>query len=418
MLNRSVAPSFNKNFSFELPKHEVIQLTNHSDLVFLSGIQQEVFKLEFIFKAGKWYEPKPALSHFTAIMLEKGSAGKSSQEIAQVFDYYGAQVEVSPGYDFTSVSLYGLKKSFHEILAVFLDMLTNPSFSPDELDMQKKIFVQNLKINNEKNSFVASKLIRKNVFGSSHPYGSFVEEGSVVDLTSIELQKYFTEHFSPIEIYLIGNFESNEIIWLTKQLASLKTTTSSENNFMVTPGLCNEKVMKEGSIQSSIRMGSRTINRSHPDYFGMLMLNHILGGYFGSRLMKNIREEKGLTYGIYSSISPFRNDCLFSIGADVGKDKQELASIEIKKELSLLSRELISDNELTVAKNHLLGSLQLEVANPFSSFDKIKSLRLNNLSDDYYSSLFTSIQNISPDYLRLTAEKYFSVNDFFEVAVG
>src|SRR5260370_1585319 len=128
MLNRLSAPAFSKTFSFELPQPEIIRLNDGLDFVFLSGLQQEVFKFEIIFKAGKWWEPKKGLSHFTAIMLDKGTSSKSSREIAGRFDYFGAQIEISPGYDFTSVSLYGLTKHFDKIFPLFSDILPMPSF--------------------------------------------------------------------------------------------------------------------------------------------------------------------------------------------------------------------------------------------------------------------------------------------------
>src|SRR5437879_6317950 len=155
MLNRTSPPPFSKTSSFELPQPEIIQLNEALNFFFLNGLQQEVFKLEFIFKAGKWWEPKIGLSHFTALLLEKGTTSKSSIEIANLLDYYGAQIEVSPGYDFTSVSLYGLRRYFNETFPVLWEILTQPSFDQTEFDLQKDIFIQNLKVNNEKNSFVA-----------------------------------------------------------------------------------------------------------------------------------------------------------------------------------------------------------------------------------------------------------------------
>src|SRR5581483_11042186 len=101
MLNRSSAPPFSKSFSFELPQPEIFRLNEGLDFLFLNGLQQEVFKLEFVFKAGKWWETKNGLSNFTATLLEKGTSKKTSSEIANLFDYYGAQIEISPGYDFT-----------------------------------------------------------------------------------------------------------------------------------------------------------------------------------------------------------------------------------------------------------------------------------------------------------------------------
>src|SRR6185369_14026581 len=214
MLNRSVAPVFSKTFSLELPDPATIKLPTAVDLVYLQGIQQEVFKLEVIFNAGKWQEPKPGLAHFTSIMLDKGVSGKSSREIAEVLDYYGAQVEISSGYDFVSISLYGLKKFITEILPIFIEILANPVFAGEELDLQKKIFLQNLEINEKKTSFIASRLIRKNIFGSSHPYGNSVEKRNVDDITRDDLKNYFTSNFLPYEIYLVGSLESQQIQWL------------------------------------------------------------------------------------------------------------------------------------------------------------------------------------------------------------
>lgn len=417
MLNRTSAPTFSKTFSFELPEPQVIRLNEGSDLVFLNGLQQEVFKIEFVFKAGKWWETKNAVSHFTATMLEKGTSGKSSSEIANLFDYYGAQIEISPGYDFTSVSLYGLKKYFDQIFPLFSEVLSQPSFEQSEFDLQKDIFLQNLKVNNEKNSFVASKLIRKNVFGSSHPYGNAIEEDDVNILSREDLRDFFTLQYQPSSVFLIGSFSDQQIQSLIQNI-SFAPSEVKERAFQVSPGAQNESVVKTESVQSSIRLAKRIVNRTHPDYFLLLLLNHILGGYFGSRLMKNIREEKGLTYGIYSSINPFKNDCLFSIGADVGKDKKELAISEIKQELLQLSQKTVSPEELTTAKNHFLGNLQLEVANPFSSLEKIKSLRLNNLGSGYYKNLFSSIDKITPKDIQTIAQKYLTLTDLFEVSVG
>ncbi len=419
MLDRSLAPAFSKKNSFDLPRPEVIKLHDNLDLVFLGNLQQDVFKLEIIFKAGKWYETKPGVSHFTSVMLDKGTAQKSSKQIAELFDYHGAQIEISPGYDFVSVSLYGLTKHFRELLPVFIEILTTPSLPQNELDLQKGIFIQQLEVSNKKNSAVASKLIRKNIFGGAHPYGNSIEKTDVLNLSQENLQGYFTNYFSAHEIYLIGNFDSSQVQWLVTELHLLKKDSVHVNHeFAIQNQVVIQNVTTLDSVQSSIRLGKPVINRAHPDYFALLLLNHILGGYFGSRLMKNIREAKGLTYGIYSSINPFKNDCMFSIGADVNKDKLELTISEIKKELESLSQKLIPENELIISKNHLLGSLQLEVANPFTSFDKIKNLRLNQLSEGYYQNLFSSVQAVSLSALQTTSQKYLSIDDLFEVTVG
>ncbi len=419
MLNRSIPPTFSKTFSFDLPNPEIVRLSGAVDLVSLQGLQQEIFKLEVIFNAGRWQEPKPGLSHFTSIMLDKGTSGKSSKKIAEVLDYYGAQIEISSGYDFVSISLYGLKKFIREILPVFIEILSDPVFADEEFDLQKKIFLQNLEINEKKTSFLASRLIRKNIFGPSHPYGNSVEKENAVEITRSDLNHYFNSNFSPHEIYLVGSLGARQIHWLIDQLSSLKLAPLNvKKDIAIERGDSIQHVTKAESIQSSIRMGMRTINRRHKDYFSLLLLNHILGGYFGSRLMKNIREEKGLTYGIYSSLNPFRNDCMVSIGADVDKANVELTINEIKKEIENLTLHQVKDDELDVVKNHFLGGIQLEMANPFSTFDKIKNVRMNQLEKGYYNNLFASVKSVNPEGLQSTAQKYFNINGLTIVSVG
>ena len=417
MLDRTSAPAFSKTFTFELPKPEVVRLSGGVDLVFLSGVPQDVFKLDVIFEAGKWWESKRGVAHFTSVTLDKGTTTRSAKEIAEHFDYYGSQIEVSPGYDFVSVSLYGLTKHFDKVFPVFCEVISEPIFPQEEFELQQQIFVENLKVNNEKNSFVASKVLRKNVFGDSHPYGGSVESQDALGLTKEDLSNYFQQHFKPSEIYLTGNFNQKQLQTVVDKFIAPKPSGGNKE-FTPVSSSVDEVITKEESVQSSLRLGKKIINRTHPDYFELLVLNHILGGYFGSRLMKNIREEKGLTYGIYSSVNPFRNDCLFSIGADVGKEKKDLALMEIKRELSKLIEQPIGLDELAAAKNHFLGSLQLEVANPFASIDKIKNIRLNDLGDSFYKNLFSKVQASNSNSLQSLAAKYFSLDELLMVCVG
>jgi zinc protease len=208
--------------------------------------------------------------------------------------------------------------------------------------------------------------------------------------------------------------------WLQQSLAPLKSSFRNQAVSKPVESVETKKVIakKEGSVQASLRMGKMSITRADNDYAGFLLLNHILGGYFGSRLMKNIREEKGLTYGIYSSLSPNLHHSSFSIGADVNIDKCDETLREIGNELTRLQKELISEEELVVAKNHFLGSLQLEVSNPFSVTEKLKTIHLFDLPSDFYVHLFNRIGKTQVNDLQIMAQKHFVLDDFFTVQVG
>lgn len=420
MLNRKIAPPFLKSTSFLLPNPKTFQLTNGINLHSIEGVQQDIIKIEFIFKAGKWFESKVGLAHFTAQMIERGTTEKTSSQLAEFFDRYGAHIEISPGLDFTSVALYSLSKNLQLVFPAFLQMLMTPSFPENELRQMKDVFIQNLKINNEKNSFLASKALRKNIFGSNHPYGNSIEMEDVGNLNRLDLLKYFEEYLVPSEIFVVSKGDKLTIDHVIKNvlLTHLKSQSKNEGSSGQSPNPFYQKIDKPNSVQSAVRLGAKTISRTHPDYFNLLFLNHILGGFFGSRLMKNIREEKGLTYGIQSSVNSLMNESFMVIGADVNKENEALIFQEIKNELIELQTIKIEESELDAAKGHFTGSIQSDTANPFSVAEKIKTIKLFSLPDNYYQTLLDRVYSITSEELRITAQSYLKDDNLFKVAVG
>jgi len=415
MLDRSVAPPFIKSDTFELPGFQTSNV-NGIPLFIIPEVRQDVLKIEIMFHSGKWQEPKPGISHFTSNMLEKGTSRSNSSELAEAFDRMGAHIEISAGYDNTSVSVYALRKNWKEVAELFAEMIRTPAFDGEELDLMKDIFLQNLKINKEKTSFIVSQLIRKNLFGN-HPYGSSLEEQDVAAVQPDNLLAFHHSHFRPAAIFVT----THPSVTVEEILArfSLFTAAGPDNAQLpvITPGKKNDHVAKEG-VQTSLRLANRSLNRKDKHYPDLLLFNHILGGYFGSRLMKNIREEKGLTYGIYSSINPFVHDSFFVIGADVNKENRDLALDEIRKEMKRMRTEPVDATELEIARNHFLGSLQSEVANPFSVTDKIKNIHLNSLPESYYPHLFKRINSLTAKDLLVVGEQYVHEDALFVATVG
>jgi len=419
MLDRKIAPSFVKTNSLQLPDSIQIDLPSGLQLHHIAGVQQNVLKVEFLFRAGKWFESKVGLSGFTAQMLEKGTTQKSAVEISELLDQFGSHIEISSGFDFVSVSLYALKDKINQILPVFIDILSAPSFPEKEWVQMQNIAIQNLKVTEEKTSFLANKFIRKNIFGENHPYGYSVESHHINNISVHDMSEYFQSAFKIDCIYIVGNFNDSEIEVFVK---AFNQFTTSKNSFTSIPksftGPSYQHIEKKNSVQSSIRLGKKGLLKSHPEYFDLQILNHLLGGYFGSRLMKNIREEKGLTYGINSSISAFQNESLLMIGADVDKSNVALAVQEIKNELRKLRIEKVDSQELTVAKNHFIGSLQSDMANPFSVAEKIKNIQIFNLDKKFYQYLIDRVNQITPMEIKLAAESHFHEDSFLEVTVG
>lgn len=419
MLDRKIAPSFIKSASFLLPNPETVQLPNGLKFHSIKGVQQDIIKIEFIFKAGKWFESKVGLSHFTAQMIERGTTQKTSAQLAEFFDRYGAHIEISPGLDFTSIALYTLSKNLRHVFPAFLEMIQTPSFPENELRQMKEVFIDNLKVNNEKNSFLASKALRKNLFGSAHPYGRSIESDDLKDLNRIDLVNFFEQYIVPSEMFVVSKADKNMLDYILDKVSVFsKPQHQNKNSGSIEVNPFFDRIDKAASVQSSVRLGKKTISRDHQDYPDLLFLNHIVGGFFGSRLMKNIREEKGLTYGIHSSINSLMNGSFLVIGADVNKENEDLIFQEIMNEFINLQTIKIEDGELEAAKGHFIGSLQSETANPFSVAEKVKTIKLFSLPDNYYQTLLGRVHSITSGELLNTAQSYLKNDDFFKIAVG
>jgi len=216
-LDRTQAPPFQLSNNYSLARPEIFQLSGGVKFFLFRDIQQEVVKLDLIFSAGKWFESKSGTSHFTAQMLQKGTLKRNSFQVAEAIDSLGAHLEISPGFDIVSVSLFSLRKNLLPALRIVMELLAEPAFDDNELRLMKDIFIQNLKVNNEKTNVVASKEIRRAVFGSDHPYGTAIEEGDVAEINKSDLQIFFKNEFSLNSAFLIGRLtaqEVNEIIQL------------------------------------------------------------------------------------------------------------------------------------------------------------------------------------------------------------
>jgi predicted Zn-dependent peptidase len=419
MLDRTLAPPFNRSTRFELIHPESIKLPNGIDIHFIAGGKQDVIKVEFVLKAGRWYESQWGMSYFTSNLLSKGTSKKSSFDIARTFDQYGSHFEVGPGLDVVSVSLYSLIKNLEPTLALLLEVITDAVFPEKELSQQKAIYLQNLRVNQEKTSFQASKLFRKNVFGDVHPYGKELEEQDVNLLTQTSLRSFHAQFFKDAFVLVSGKIPDAVKKNITQQISSFTSAVSDERQVSSQETQpFRQWVDKPGSVQSTIRMGKRFINRRHPDYYDVLLLNHIFGGYFGSRLMKNIREDKGLSYGIYSSIHTLQHDSYMVIGSDVNKENLNVTFEEIRKEMKRLRHEKMDDQELETARNHFIGSLQSEITTPFAHAEKFKNMLLFRLPPDYYQRMISRLDQLTAEDLIEVAEKYWNEDSFFEVAVG
>jgi zinc protease len=413
-MDRTSPPSFQKSTAFKLPTPERVPLAGAAELIYLPSSLNEAVKIEFVFEAGRLYEPNPGIAQFTLQLLSKGVPGKDANQIANQLDYYGAHLEVNAGFDYASLSLYVLRKNVKHLLPLLLSIVQTPMFPEKELTNYREITIENLKVQLEKNSFIASNLIRKKIFGT-HPYGgSFLPEDAA-RIKREDVQLFFESHVMPSKIFIVGRVESDDLHFLINQVEPISSFNAKNNIEFEQCPATTDTVPGPNKIQASLKLGRKTISRLHPDVAALQLTNHLLGGFFGSRLMKNIREEKGLTYGIHSSIQNLKLASMLIISSDLNADKLDTALAETKREIQELPK--VSLGELEITKNHLIGSIQNDITTVFAAGEKIKTIILANLPMDYYQNLILNIDQVEPEDLGRICAQHFGVEGFSGVAV-
>lgn len=422
ILNRTIAPPSKPVQEVNIVEAQTQYLSNGTPLHVIQAGKQPVVGIELIFKnAGIKHEPRAGVSFFTIKMLSEGTAHRSAFEISEYIDKFGAFLQLLPGVDYATVSLYCLSKHADALSSLLHELTTDASFPAEELAKLKTRQQQRLKVSNEKSSVVASKKLKSVLFGNTHPYGRTLQEEDINQVNQEDLTNFFATHLrSGLEIVVSGDAHQAVIQSIDRHFGQL-----SSHDQVLSPtapiDTASEKqhlVEKPDNLQSSIRMGIPLFTKQHPDYSRFSVVNTLIGGYFGSRLMRNIREEKGLTYGISSAMVVHQEAGYFVIGTDVKKALTQLAIDEIYKEIEAIQTQPVGEVELNTVKNYMAGRLLSSVDTPFALAEKFKNIYLYGLGYDFYKNHLTAINAIDAEAIQHMASKYLTISDIKEVVVG
>lgn len=422
MLDRTIAPPVQPLARVTLPAADVLPLPNGARLHVLANDAQPVVRLQAVFRAGKLAEPKPGLATLTARMLLEGTRTRTARQIADEVAFYGASLECDAGFDRATLTLYCLTRHLPALLPLVQDVLTNPAFPESELQQLKTRTVQNVRVERQKTSFLASERFNELLFGEETPYGRAFDAESYQALTADEARAFHQNTYvgANVEIFLCGDVAAEQNI-VAETFQQLPTGTASAaalaTEATFAPAETN-RVPVAGSLQASIRMGRLWPSPTHPDTHRLKLLANVLGGYFGSRLMRNIREDKGLTYGIYASVAPREAASSLVIGTDVKGESADFAVSEIEMELRRLQEELIPAEELETVKNYMLGKFANELSTVFEQCDKYKNLVFLGLPADYYTEFVSQTEAADAESLQALAQQYLAPEDLQTVVAG
>ena len=422
MLDRTLIPESKQvnDINFISPKKQ--ELDNGIRVFTVNAGKQELVRIELVFENVNWKESNPLQAIAVSHLINNGTKTLSAREIADKVDYYGAFLQTDYGADQSSIKVYTLNKHLEAVLPILWSVLNESIFPQEELDIFKQNQQQSLKVSLQKNDFIARKNFANAIFGNS-AYGTNIEVEDYQAIQREELTSYFSAAYKPenCTIFVAGKFEDQEFNILNSIFGQEwhNKDASVINHFSFDSSLKGEIfIERPEAIQSAIRMGLRSLNRTHADFPAFQVMNCLLGGYFGSRLMANIREDKGYTYGIGSAIVSMKDAGYFFIATEVGADVCTNALVEIEKEIELLKSETVADEELDLVRNYMLGSMLGSLENAFSHADKFKNIYFSGLSYDYYDNYIKTVKTITPEEIKNLANRYLTTEEFTRVIVG
>lgn len=415
------------DFSFRLPdlKQRQIVFPNGVSLACFPDKDSEVVRLEFIFaNAGSNNQKKYFTAAAAANLLTEGSGDMSAAMMADKLDYYAAYVEKSTDRESTSVAFYFLKKYSAQIMPLVELIIKQPLYAEKEFDIYKNKQRQSVELNSRKTNMIAYKKFYQLLFPAENPLSGFGKASYFDLLSRNDVREFYDEFYSSkeCEISLAGNF-SDELLKTVEQnfgsndWGKGKVHSMQEEPVTALPQVETAFVHKDKAVQASLRAGNVCISHKDKDFMPFKVLVALFGGYFGSRLMTNIREEKGYTYSIGSYVTTYRNCAVLSTLADVKAEKAKETFKEIDKEIEKLQNERVEEKELCVLKNYLLGECLRGLDGVFDMAEKFSVLRRSGYSLSYFDDMQKAIVETKPEDIRVLAQKYLRAEEMSRVLV-
>lgn len=366
-------------------------------------------------KAGSTAEPgdKPGLASITASLLTQGTAKRTASQISREADFIGGSLSTSGGNDFASASLRVLKKDIRIGLDLLSDVLLNPAFDQKEIDRKVKETLAEIQRQKDEPGVVANEAFEKAVFGE-HPYGRTSEEVAAYlpKLIRQDIVSFYPSRYNPNNtiIAVVGDVSEREIIPLLNEYFKSWRRRELPPSASVQPPVISKTVVRKidkNITQANIAMGHIGISREDPDYYAVMIMNYILGGGgFSSRLMDNIRDNKGLAYDVHSMFTAQKEPGAFTVSIQTKNESANEVIAETLKEIRRIQAELVSEKELADAKAYLTGSFPLKMDTSVKIAGMLTSIEIYNLGLDYPQKYQGLINSVTREDIRRAAKKY------------
>ncbi len=425
MVNRHFAPGIKDaiEFNLELRPYTKFILDNKVPVYMIHAGAEDVLQLELVFYAGNWYEDQNGVAAATNFLLKNGTSSKTAFEINEHFDFYGSYLNRNCYSETATITLHSLSRHIGELLPLIREIITDAAFPQTELEIFKQNMKQRLEVNLKKCDFVANRLIDECLYGGHHPYGKYSSTIAYDALTRDQLNDFFNQYYMGGKCMIFAAGKLPEFIepLLNQFFGDLSLTQESLPLREYTPEPAAEKkyriINDSNGVQGAVRLARHFPNRHHPDFQKAQVLNTLFGGFFGSRLMSNIREDKGYTYGIQSYYQNHIRRSAWMISTEAGREVCEPTIEQVYEEMKRLREEPIPEDELLLVKNYLIGSILGDLDGPFQIIGRWKNIILNGLDGNYFYDSVNSIKTIPASELTELARKYLQPEEFYEMVV-
>jgi zinc protease len=424
MLDRKIAPPYKDavEFDLRLKPYDKYVLSNGLEVYAVNAGAEEVIQVEWVFWGGNWYEEKNHVAPAVNFLLKNGTSKRKAFEINEHFDYYGSSLSRACYSETSVVKLHSLTKHLPELLPMVKELFTDAVFPEEELQLYKQNNIQRLEVNLKKNDFVANRLIDEYIFGFDHPYGRYTRKEDIAALDRDSLIAFYDRYYKNgrCMIFVAGKLPVNLFELMEANFGSLPLSNIVEKKIHIPHPFAEKKFRVSNDpngVQGAIRLARHFPNRHHPDFFGAQVLNTLFGGFFGARLMNNIREDKGYTYGIYSYLQNHLTESAWLVSTEAGREVSEATISEVYIEMEKLRNELVGEEELMLVRNYLMGTILGDLDGPFHIIGRWKNIILNDLDEDFFYQTLRTIKSISAEELKALANKYLKPEDFYELVV-
>lgn len=426
MIDRAIPPAIQPaSFTFRKPTGRVLR--NGIPLHIIESGGMGAVRIDFVFSAGQFQQARKLQALFACRMLREGCRGYTAAFFAERLDYYGAWLELSVAMNRTFVTLYTLKKHLAATLELVQHMLIEPSYSEEQFNIVCDNNKAQLIVNLQKGDVLAMRALRRSVYGEAHPCGAQVNPEDYDTLQVADVADFYRRHYGSrtCQIYLSGDVDDMLLSLVDSLFGNVEWGSVDENRKEWSDNCCMagnklsdaQLIKLDNAVQDSIRLGCLSVDINHPDYLSLRVLTTVLGGYFGSRLMKNVRETKGYTYHIGADLVTNTPQVLFLVHCEAQSGKADKVIEEVGREMLRLHTEPVSDEELRMVRNYMTGEICRNYESAFSLTDAYIFMDHLGLPQTHLERTLETIRTTDSNHLQQLAQHYLRPDILHSVVV-